>query len=241
MDKNTLQYLVELRKRLLRCVLVVGLVFGLFTIYANQIYTVLALPLLKCLSNSHSIIATSIPGPFLVPFKSAFFAAVYITAPYWLYQIWTFISPALYHREQRVIWPLLISSSVLFYMGTLFAYFVVLPLVFHFILQVAPASVDVRPDIEKYFSFVMHTLFVFGLAFELPIAIMLLVWSGITSIKKLMQIRPYVIIAAFVLGMLLTPPDVISQILLAIPIWLLYELGLLMSYLLLRGPKKVTE
>jgi len=234
LDEGTIQYLIELRKRLLQCVFVVGVVLCVFAFYANSIYHLLALPLLKGLPAGGGLIATSVPAPFLVPFKSAFFAAIYVTVPYWLYHVWMFVAPALYRRERRLVWPLLLSSSLLFYVGTLFAYFAVLPLVFHFFIQVAPVGVEVKPDIGKYFDFIVQLLLAFGLSFELPIAILLVTWSGFTSAEKLAKHRPYVIIIAFVIGMLLTPPDVISQILLAVPLWLLYELGLFLSRIFIK-------
>ncbi len=228
---DTVQYLLELRKRLLRYIVSFVVVFIALSFIANKIYHFLALPLLQNLPDGPGLIATSVPAPFLVPFKCAFVAAIFITIPYLLYQLWSFIAPALYRKERKLVWLLLVSSSLLFYLGTVFAYYVVLPLVFKFFIYVAPAGVEVKPDISQYLSFIIRLFLAFGISFELPVAIILLVKTGITTVEKLAKKRPYVIVGAFVLGMLLTPPDVVSQILLAVPLWLLFELGLLVSKL----------
>jgi sec-independent protein translocase protein TatC len=222
-------YLIEIRKRLLRCLFIVGSVFLVFAFFANQVYHAFSLPLLHYSSNHAALIAVSVPAPFLVPLKSAFVAAIYFTAPLWLYEIWSFISPALYKNERRLGWVLLLASIILFYTGTLFAYFVVLPLVFKFLMHAAPQGVAMQPDISEYFSFVMQMLLAFGFAFEVPVFILVMVKTNLVSAQSLRQKRPYVIIGAFVLGMLLTPPDVLSQVMLAIPLWLLFEFGLWMS------------
>ncbi len=227
--EDTIRYLIELRKRLLRCAVVIGIIFIVLAIYANHVYHLFALPLLSHLGKGDGIIATSVTAPFIIPYKAAFVLSIYLTAPYWLYEIWVFIMPALYQRERRIIWLLLISSCALFYIGTLFAYFVVLPWMFRFFMHVAPVGVEVKPDITNYLEFVLQLLLAFGLAFELPIAMLVLVWTGIVSVAQLSRKRPYVIVGAFIVGMLLTPPDVVSQTLLAIPLWLLYELGLWMA------------
>ncbi len=231
--QDTIHYLTELRRRLIRSILVVGVVFLIFSFIADQIYHVFSLPLIKNLPGHKGLIATSVPAPFLVPFKSAFVFAVYVTVPYWLYEIWSFINPALYRKEKKIGWIFLFAGSLLFYLGTLFAYFIVMPMLFHFFIQVAPASVEVKPDISKYFSFIMRLFFAFGFSFELPVVILLLIWSGVTTVNKLKRKRPYVIIGAFIMAMLLTPPDIISQVLLAIPIWLLFEFGLVLARWLL--------
>ncbi len=235
-----IHYLKELRKRLLQSVLITAIVFTGFALFANKIYFLLALPLLNHLPNGNGLIATAVPAPFLIPFKSALFAALLITVPYWIFQLWTFIVPALYRHEKKMIWLLLISSFILFYLGIVFAYFIVLPLVFKFFIYIAPQGVEVKPDISQYFSFIIKIFFAFGLSFELPIATIILVWSNITTVEKLAKKRPYVIVAAFIFGMLLTPPDIISQILLAIPIWLLFELGLLLSKILIKKNSRNT-
>jgi len=235
--QDTIYYLTELRRRLIRLLVVVGVVFAIFAFMANQIYHVLTIPLLKNLPGHTGLIATSVPAPFLVPFKSAFVFAIYVTVPYWLYELWSFISPALYKKEKKIGWVFLFVGSLLFYLGTLFSYFVVMPMVFHFFIKVAPLSVEVKPDISKYFSFVMRLFFAFGLAFETPVVILLMVWSGITTVGKLGRKRPYVIIGAFVVAMFITPPDIISQTMLAIPMWILFEIGLLMARWLLPESK----
>ncbi|MDT8383342.1 MAG: twin-arginine translocase subunit TatC [Gammaproteobacteria bacterium] len=223
------QHLLELRDRLLRVVLVVVLIFlGLFA-FANDLYTYLADPLLRHMVEGTSMIATQVVSPFLTPFKLALVLSVFIAVPFILYQAWGFMAPGLYQHEKRLVFPLLFSSTILFYTGMAFAYYVVFPLVFGFLTGVAPEGVAVMPDITYYLDFAIKMFFAFGLAFEVPIATILLVWSGITSAEKLAAKRPYVIVGAFVIGMLLTPPDVISQTLLAIPMWILFELGLLFS------------
>jgi sec-independent protein translocase protein TatC len=231
---DNIRYLLELRKRLLIYLAVLLVVFILAAVFANQIYQMLAFPLLQHFTKQQGMIAISIPAPFLVPFKAALVVSLFLTMPFLLYQIWTFIAPALYRHERQLVWLLITSSSILFYLGILFAYFIILPIVFKFFIASAPAGVEVKPDINLYFKFIMEMFFAFGFAFEVPVAIVLLVWSGITTPQKLAKKRPYVILAAFILGMLLTPPDVISQILLAVPLWLLFELGLLFSRLFMR-------
>ena len=175
------------------------------------------------------MIATEVASPFMAPFKLTLFAAIFISMPYLLAQLWGFIAPGLYQQEQRLARPLLISSILLFYAGTAFAYFVVFPLIFGFFNAVTPEGVAVMTDISRYLDFVLKLFFAFGLAFEVPVATVLLIWSGFASVETLKRNRPYVIVAAFVMGMLLTPPDVISQVLLALPIWLLFEAGLFFS------------
>jgi sec-independent protein translocase protein TatC len=228
-EQPLVQHLLELRDRLMRVVLVVVLIFlGLFA-FANDLYTYLADPLLQHMAQGTSMIATQVVSPFLTPFKLALVMSIFIAVPYILYQAWGFMAPGLYQHERRLIFPLLFSSTILFYTGMAFAYYVVFPLVFGFLTGIAPEGVAVMPDITYYLDFAIKMFFAFGLAFEVPIATILLVWSGITSAEKLSAKRPYVIVGAFVVGMLLTPPDVISQTLLAIPMWVLFELGLVFS------------
>jgi len=234
---NSVRYLLELRKRLLRVLIVVSIVFGGLAFFANQIYELLTIPLIQHFSANQGLIATSIPAPFLVPFKSVMMVTIFIVAPYLLYQLWGFIAPALYKDERKFTWLLLLSSVILFYLGIMFAYFLVLPMVFKFFIYVAPASVEVRPDIGQYLSFIMRMFFAFGFCFEVPIAVVLLVATGITTHQTLSSKRPYVIVGAFVVGMLLTPPDVISQIMLAVPLWLLYEGGLGLCLLMKKNKK----
>ena len=222
-------HLVELRDRLLRIVVIVLVIFLILMPFANQLYQLLALPLLRALPAGASMIATEVTSPFLAPFKFAMVLAIFIGMPGILHQIWAFIAPGLRRSEQRLIFPLVISTAILFYLGVAFAYFVVFPLVFGFFVSVAPAGVAVMTDIGKYLDFVLKMFFAFGLAFEVPIATILLVKAGITTTESLAAKRPYIIVGAFVIGMLLTPPDVISQTLLAVPLWLLFEIGVYVS------------
>lgn len=220
-------HLIELRRRLLKIILLIGaLMIGLLP-FANTLYTFVAEPLSSVLPSDTSMIATQVASPFLTPFKLSLVTALFLAMPYVLHQIWSFVAPGLYRHEQRLTRPILISSIVLFYLGTLFAYFIVFPLIFAFLTAAAPNGVAVMTDISHYLDFVLTLFFAFGLAFEVPVATVLLVLIGTTTTQTLRQKRPYIIVGAFVLGMLLTPPDVISQTLLAIPIWLLFELGVL--------------
>ena len=228
-EQPLVQHLLELRDRLMRVVLAVTLIFLCLFAFANDLYTYLAAPLLQHMAVGTSMIATQVVSPFLTPFKLALVLSIFIAVPYILYQAWGFMAPGLYQHERRLIFPLLFSSTVLFYMGMAFAYFVVFPLVFGFLTGVAPEGVAVMPDITYYLDFAIKMFFAFGLAFEVPIATILVVWSGISTAESLSAKRPYVIVGAFVVGMLLTPPDVISQTLLALPMWALFELGLLFS------------
>ncbi|WP_410483343.1 twin-arginine translocase subunit TatC [Teredinibacter sp. KSP-S5-2] len=232
------QHLIELRSRLIYSLISVVIVFiPLFT-YANDVYEFVAAPLQKFLPEGSSMIATDVASPFLTPFKLCLFASVILAVPFIFYQLWLFVAPALYKSEKRIALPLFISSVVLFYMGMAFSYFVVFPLVFGFFTSVGPESVSVMTDISSYLNFVLKLFFAFGIAFEIPIATILLISAGILSADNLAAKRPYVIVACFVLGMLLTPPDVISQLLLAIPMWLLFESGLLFGRIMVK--KKTT-
>jgi sec-independent protein translocase protein TatC len=236
LEQPFVQHLIEMRDRLLRVVLAVVLIFlGLFS-FANELYTYLAEPLLRHLPEGASMIATEVASPFLTPFKLTLVLSVFIAVPYILYQAWGFIAPGLYQNERRLVFPLLLSSTLLFYAGMAFAYYVVFPLVFGFLTGVAPEGVAVMTDISRYLDFVLKMFFAFGLAFEVPIATILLVWSGMVTAQGLAAKRPYIIVAAFVFGMLLTPPDVISQTLLALPMWFLFELGLLFSRWYVKKP-----
>lgn len=222
-------HLVELRDRLLKIILAVFLIFlGLFP-FANDIYHIVAEPLLKHLPEGTSMIATEVASPFLTPFKLALVLAVFLAVPVILHQAWSFIAPGLYKHEKRLALPLLLSSIALFYLGMLFAYYVVFPIIFAFFIGVAPEGVAVMTDIARYLDFVLKLFFAFGLAFEVPIVAVVLVWSGMTTPEALARKRPYIIVAAFIVGMLLTPPDIISQTLLALPIWVLFELGVFFS------------
>lgn len=225
-------HLKELRDRLLRSVVVVLVIFACLYAFANELYLIMIKPLEALLPDNISemgLIATGVASPFLVPFKLTLVLAVFISVPFILHQIWSFIAPALYKHEKRLAVPLLISSVVLFYCGIAFAYFVVLPIVFGFFTSVAPEGIAVMPDITSVLDFVLKIFFAFGIAFEIPIATFLLVWTGIVSIDGLKSKRPYIFVACFGVGMLVTPPDVLSQTILAIPMWLLFEIGLIFS------------
>ncbi len=233
-EQPFLAHLVELRDRLLRAVVVVLVIFlGLFS-FANDLYHVMAAPLLAKLPEGQTMIATGVISPFLTPFKLALVAAVFLAMPFILYQLWAFIAPGLYRHEKRIAFPLLVSSVFLFYLGMAFAYYVVFPLVFGFMATTTPEGVVQAPDISQYLDFVLKLFFAFGVAFEVPIATILLVLAGATTPERLTAKRPYIIVAAFVVGMLLTPPDIISQTLLAVPMWLLFEIGVVFSRVLMR-------
>ncbi len=225
-EMGFLSHLIELRDRLLRSVIAVAIAFALMFPFANDIYTFLAEPLMKHLPEGSSMIAIDVASPFLTPFKLVLMLSVVLTIPYLLHQLWSFIAPGLYQHEKRLALPLLASSVVLFYVGMAFAYFVVFPLVFGFFTSVTPEGVTVMTDINRYLDFVLMMFLAFGIAFEVPVATVLVVSVGITTPEKLARMRPYIIVGAFVIGMLLTPPDVVSQVLLAIPMWILFEAGL---------------
>jgi len=228
-EQPFVKHLIELRDRLLRVVLVIVVIFiGLFP-FANDLYQFLAEPLMRHMPAGTSMIATEVASPFLTPFKLSLVTAMFVAVPFILYQAWAFIAPGLYQRERKLVFPLLFSSTLLFYAGMAFAYFAVFPLVFGFLTGVAPEGVAVMTDISRYLDFVLKMFFAFGLAFEVPIATILVVWSGMTTAESLAQKRPYIIVGAFVFAMLLTPPDVISQTLLAVPMWILFEMGLIFS------------
>ncbi len=228
------QHLIELRNRLLRIIIIVLVIFlGLFY-FANDIYTLTAAPLQKFLPESTGMIATDVASPFLTPFKLTLFVAVLLAAPFILHQIWAFIAPGLYTHEKRLAVPLLASSVVLFYGGMAFAYFVVFPLVFGFFTSVGPEGVAVMTDMAKYLDFVLKLFFAFGIAFEIPIATILMIHAGIITPDGIAKKRPYVVVGCFVLGMILTPPDIISQTLLALPMWLLFEVGVFFGRMVYR-------
>ncbi len=226
------EHLIELRTRVLRIVLSVLVVFiGLFY-FANDIYAFISQPLRSILPAGAQMIATEVASPFLAPFKLTLFTAFLVSVPYILYQIWSFIAPGLYAHEKKLAFPLLGSSIVLFYAGMAFAYYAVFPLLFAFFTTAAPEGVAVMTDINAYLSFVLKLFFAFGIAFEIPVATVLLVLAGVTNVESLVAKRSYVILGCFVVGMLLTPPDIFSQTLLAVPMWLLFEVGILISRLL---------
>jgi sec-independent protein translocase protein TatC len=231
-------HLVEMRDRLLRSVLVVLLIAFALLPFSNDLYTFLSTPLLQHLPETSTMIATEVASPFLTPFKLTLSTAIMLAVPYLLYQLWAFVAPGLYDHERKLVFPLLFASTTLFFLGVVFAYYVVFPLVFGFLTSAAPEGVAVMTDISSYLDFVLKLFFAFGVAFEVPIATVLLIWTGVTTVEGLADKRPYIIVGAFVVGMLLTPPDVISQTLLALPVWLLFELGLLAARWL---PKKQIE
>ena len=228
-EMSFVAHLVEVRDRRVKVlIVVVVLLLGLFP-FANELYLLLAEPLLRHMPEGTSMIATEVASPFLTPFKLAMVSALFLAMPAFLYHLWAFVAPGLYKNEQKLVYPLLITSSLLFYLGMAFAYYVVFPLMFGFFSATAPEGVAIMTDISKYLDFVLKIFFAFGVAFEVPIVTILLVWAGFTTPQALGQKRPYVVVGAFVLGMLLTPPDAISQTLLAIPMWILFELGLLFA------------
>lgn len=224
-----ISHLIELRNRILRCIVCILVVFLGLVYFANDIYHLISAPLVDQLPNGASMIATSIVTPFFTPIKLTLIVSVFLSVPYILYQIWAFVAPALYQHEKRLIYPLLFSSTLLFYVGVAFAYYVVFPLVFAFLTKTAPEGVAIATDISSYLDFVLTLFLAFGVCFEVPVAIILLCWSGVTTPEDLRQKRPYIIVAAFVIGMLLTPPDVFSQTLLAIPMCLLFEVGVIFA------------
>jgi sec-independent protein translocase protein TatC len=230
-EQSFISHLIELRNRLLKIVLCVLSIFIGLTFYANQIYSLVAEPLLRFLPKNSSMIAIDVASPFLTPFKLALIVAIFISVPVILYQLWAFVAPGLYKHERRFVLPLLIVSSLLFYTGVAFAYFVVFPMVFEFLTLTAPTGVAVMTDINKYLDFALAMFFAFGVCFEVPIFTVVIVWTGLVTPATLSEQRPYVILGAFIIGMFLTPPDAISQTMLAIPMWLLFEIGLLFSRL----------
>ena len=233
--ESFISHLIELRNSLMRSLIAVGLVFVCLFPFASDLYAILAHPLLAVLPKGGQMIATEVTTPFFVPMKVAMMTAFLVALPYVLYQIWSFVAPGLYVHEKRLIAPLVVASTVLFVCGMAFAYYVVFPVVFGFVTSVAPQGVAVMTDINKYLDFVLTLFLAFGITFEVPVAVVLLVRLNMISIAKLREIRPYVVVGAFVIGAIFTPPDVISQTLLAVPLWLLYELGIVVAAM---GPKK---
>lgn len=220
------EHMLELRSRILRALMAVLVIFiGLFN-FANEIYTFISEPLRRFLPEGSTMIATEVASPFLTPFKLTLVLSVFIAVPFLLYQAWAFIAPGLYKHEKRLAFPLLISSVLLFYAGMAFAYYVVFPLIFGFFTSVGPENVTVMTDINSYLDFILKLFFAFGIAFEVPVATVLLIITGATTADALAAKRPYIVVGCFVVGMLLTPPDVISQSLLAVPVWMLFEVGI---------------
>lgn len=233
-----LQHLLELRDRLLRIVIAIGIVFLILMPFAQDLYNLLSDPLVRHLPEGQKLIAVGVASPFFIPYKLTMMVAFVVALPYVLYQVWGFVAPGLYQHEKRLVTPLLISSVSLFYCGMAFAYFLVLPMMFSILPGFAPTNVNVTPDITEYLDFVMMMFMAFGIGFEMPVATVLLISTEITTREDLEKSRPYVIVGAFIFGMLLTPPDVLSQIMLAIPMWLLFELGLLASRLFAKQVKQ---
>lgn len=238
-EQTFLEHLVELRSRLLKACAAVLVVLLVLLPFSRKLYSLLAEPLTAKLPSGSSMIAIDVASPFLTPFKLSLLLALILSIPIVLYQLWAFVAPALYRHEKRLAKPLLYTSVLLFYAGCAFAYFVVFPLVFGFFTRVAPEGVTVMTDISKYLDFVITLFLAFGITFEVPIATIILVATGITTVSKMAKARGYIVVTAFALGMLLTPPDVISQTLLAVPMWLLFELGLLLTRMLL--PERMTQ
>ncbi len=238
-EQPFVSHLIELRDRLLRIVLVVVVIFLALAPFANWLFSRLAGPLTAHMPAGTSMVAIDVASPFFTPFKLAMVVAVFIAMPFILYQLWAFVAPGLYRHERKRVMPLLVSSTLLFYIGAAFAYFVVFPLVFGFLTKTAPEGVAVMTDISRYLDFVLTMFFAFGVAFEVPVAVVLLLWTGVVSAESLKNKRPYIIVAAFVIGMVLTPPDIISQTLLAVPMWLLYEVGVFLGTRF--APRKAEE
>ena len=227
-EGTLLSHLIELRSRLLIIAVAVLVAFIILLPFSRDIFTLVSEPLREVLPGN-AMIATAVASPLLTPFTFTFFAALFLVNPVVLFQVWNFIAPGLYKNEKRFAIPLLATSIILFYLGIAFAYFVVFPLIFGFFTSIAPEGVEVQTDITQFLDFITTIVFAFGIAFEVPVATVLIVWAGLTNIEKLAKARPYVFLMAFIAGMFLTPPDVISQSLLAVPVYLLYELGIIMS------------
>ncbi len=235
METDTfLGHLRELRARILKSLVVILVCFLSLVYFSNDIYLILSEPLLSFLPKNSSMIATEVASPFLTPLKLTFFVSLLLSMPFLLNQIWKFIAPGMYENEKSLSFLLILSSLILFYLGILFTYFLVLPLVFGFFTGAAPQGILIMTDISRYLDFVLSLMFAFSIAFEIPILIFLLIWSGVTTSEKLKNARPYVIISCFIVGMLVTPPDVISQSLLAIPAWVLFEIGLVAAKLFVK-------
>ena len=213
---------------------------GLFP-FANQIYTFVSRPLRALLPEGATMIATEVASPFLTPFKLTLVTALFLAIPYVLYQLWSFIAPGMYRHEKKLAIPLLVSSVLLFYAGAAFAYYVVFPLIFAFFTSVGPEDITIMTDINRYLDFVLKLFFAFGLAFEIPIAALLMIWTGITTPEDLAKKRPYIVVGCFIFGMLLTPPDIISQSLLAVPMWILFELGVFLGRFIERRDDDTTS
>jgi sec-independent protein translocase protein TatC len=240
-ELSFLEHLVELRGRLLKACLSVFIVLIALLPFSRRLYETLASPLMAQMPEESTMIAIDVASPFLTPFKLTLLVSVMISIPVVLYQLWAFVAPALFKHEKKLARPLLLSSVFLFYAGCAFAYFLVFPLVFGFLTRIAPEGVAVMTDISKYLDFVITLFLAFGITFEVPIATIILVATGVTTTEKLASWRPYIVVGAFALGMILTPPDVISQTLLALPMWLLFEIGIIFSRILIKEKEKETD
>jgi sec-independent protein translocase protein TatC len=240
-EGTLMSHLLELRDRLMKAMLAVLLLFIPCAIFANELYSLVAQPLLDKLPQGTTLIATSVVSPFMTPFKLAFYCALFAAMPVVLYQIWAFVAPGLYRREKRFAVPLLVSSVFLFYAGVLFAYFVVFPVMFSYLVGTAPAGVSYMPDIAAYLDFILTMFFAFGAAFEVPVAVVLLVLTGLVKVESLGRNRGYVIIGIFIVAAFLTPPDAISQTIMAVPMWLLYEGGLVMARVMQKMRREAAE
>lgn len=233
-EGTLISHLLELRDRLMKSMLAILIVFVPCAFYSNELFTFIARPLLDKLPKGSTLIATSITTPFMTPFKLSFFVALFIAVPVLLYQMWAFIAPGLYRREKRFAGPLLFSSVFLFYTGVAFAYLFVFPVMFAFFAGTAPVGVTMMPDIDAYLSFILTMFFCFGIAFEVPIAVVLLAITGLVRVEKLTESRGYVVIAIFIIAAILTPPDAVSQCIMAIPMYLLYEAGIIMARIMMK-------
>jgi len=240
-QESFISHLIELRDRLLRSAIAWIVVFVCLFPWANDLYSLLAQPLLSKLPQGGQMIATEVVTPFFVPVKVAMMAAFLVALPYILYQVWSFVAPGLYSHEKKYILPLVVSSMILFVAGMSFAYFLVFPIVFGFIVKIAPHGVAVMTDIGKYLDFVLTMFLAFGITFEVPIVVVVLDMTGMVEVQKFKEARPYVIVGAFIIGAIFTPPDVISQTMLALPLWLLYELGVIVAGWMVRNKPKPTE
>jgi sec-independent protein translocase protein TatC len=234
-EGTLISHLLELRDRLMRCLIAVMVIFAPLAFNSNKLFTFIAMPLMRKLPPGASLIATNLTAPFMEPIKLAFFAALFLAMPYILYQIWAFVAPGLYQREKRFALPLVVSSIVLFYLGVAFAYYLVFPLAFAFLTTTAPRGVQLMTDISSYLGFVLMLFLAFGIAFEIPVATVLLVWTGLVKLETLTRNRGYVLLIIFIIAAIITPPDAISQCMLGVPMYLLYEAGIMFSRALLKA------
>ena len=241
LEDGIMGHLTDLRNCVIKALIAIVVIFFVLFPFNEQIYNLFAQPLLSELSDSSNLIATGIIAPFFIPVKVCFLIAFLISLPYVLFQLWSFVAPGLYKREKKIVVPIIVSSTLLFYLGMVFAYFLIFKIVFGFIVSFAPSSISIMPDVQSHLSFAITMFITFGIAFEVPVVVFILVRSGIVDIDKLKKIRAYVIAGAFVIAAIVTPPDVISQFMLAIPVWLLYEIGILFAALFPKAISETTE